>query len=300
MIKTATYILSALLAAGAAWAQSPSGVPAFPSGPASNVPASNVLVSNAPPPNAQAPVVPVIALSSADKVREAPGPQYVLLKMVVARSIGIVKTRALPVESGGYNLLKYCWTPANVLGDWGEGSGQVGEMVVRALETLSWARDLQRAGYPEAPVAEAIGRYEAALIAAGFANAAHTRAFDAFRSELDGLRLRTPGAADINARYHCNRQGSSFGLNFKTLPEGGRVRFMPYVLHQFCLAQQIDPGDAVRCNYWLTGKDAPMSFAGETVYSVSWPDGTMTTGRFDPDEHRATGTVPLRERPQKK
>ena len=43
-----------------------------------------------------------------------------------------------------------------------------------------------------------------------------------------------------------------------------------------------------------------MSFAGETVYSVTWPDNVVTTGRFNPDEQRSTGTVTLRQRPQKK
>lgn len=256
----------------------------------------------APPANAQAAATPLTALSSSEKAREAPAIQYLLMKTVVARSIGIQKTRALPVEAGGYNLLKYCWTPANVLGEWGESSGLTGEMVVRALETLSWSRDLARAGYPEAPVAEAIGRYEAALVAANFADAARARAVEALRAELDGLQMRMPGTSKIVARERCDRQPSSFGLNVATAPEGGRARFIPYVLHQFCLAQQIDPGDAVRCDYWQSARaEGPMSFAGETVYSVSWPDDTVpVSGRFNPDEQRSNGTVTLRQRPLKK
>ena len=256
----------------------------------------------APPTNAQAAATPLVALSSSEKAREAPGVQYLLMKTVVAKSIGIQKTRALPVEAGGYNLLKYCWTAANVLGEWGDRSGLAGEMVVRALETLSWTRDLARAGYPEAPVAEAIGRYEASLVAANFADAARSRALEALRVELEGLHLRTPGTSEIVARARCNRQPSSFGLNVATAPEGGRARFIPYVLHQFCLAQQIDPGDAVRCDYWQSGKgEGPMSFAGEIVYSVTWPDDDVpTSGRFNPDEQRTAGTVTLRQRPPKK
>ena len=240
-------------------------------------------------------------LSSSEKVRENPGVQYLLMKTVVAQSIGVLKTRALPVEAGGYNLLKYCWTPANVLGEWGESSGLTGEMIVRALETLSWTRDLARAGYPEAPVAEAIGRYEAALIAAGFADATHSRALDALRAELESLQMRSPGTSKIVASSRCTQQPASFGLNVATAPDGGRARFIPYVLHQFCLAQQIDAADAVRCDYWKSAKgEGPMSFAGETVYSVSWPDDVVTTGRFNPDEERATGIVTLRQRPPKK
>lgn len=243
----------------------------------------------------------VSAQTSSEKVRDNPAAQYLLVKTVVGQSIGVLKTRALPVDPEGYNLLKYCWTPFNVLGDWGERSGLVGEMIVRALETSSWVRDLVRAGYPEAPVVEAVGQYEAALVAAGFANAARTRALDVFVEQLASLQRKTPGAAIISATYRCNRQPSSFGLHFKTVPEGGRARFMPWVLHQLCIAQQLDPNDPVRCDYWLAGKaDEAMSFAGETVYGVSWPDGTKGAGNFNPDELRSAGIVTLRERPQKK
>lgn len=255
----------------------------------------------APPANAQAAATPVIALTSSTKARETPGVQYLLMKTVVAKSIGVQKTRALPVEAGGYNLLKYCWTAANVLGDWGQSSGLAGEMVVRALETLSWSRDLVRAGYPEAQVAEAIGRYEATLVAASFTDAARARALEALRADLEGLQMRTPGTSKIVARERCKRQPSSFALSVATSPDDGFARFIPYVLHQFCLAQQIDPGDAVRCDYWQSARrEGPMSFASEIVYSVNWPDKTVSTGRFNPDEHRTAGTVTLRQRPPKK
>lgn len=301
-MKTLGLALLALLAVSVAQAQtqprpaseSLAPLPANPSSIRLDPP-------RAPPANAMAAATPLTGLSSSEKARESTAAQYLLMKTVVAKSIGVLKTRALPVEAGGYNLLKYCWTPYNVLGEWGESSGLAGEMAVRALETLSWARDLARAGYPEAPVAEAIGRYEAALVAAGFADAARTRALDAMRVELEALQMRTPGSSEIVARPRCNQQPSSFALNVATAPEGGRPRFIPYVLHQFCLAQQLDPADAVRCDYWKSAKpDGPMSFAGETVYSVNWPENVVTTGRFNPDEPRSTGTVTLRQRPQKK
>lgn len=289
-MKIAAFALLALLAA----------MPALAQLPAPPVSALQLDAAPAPPTNAQAAATPLTALSSSEKVRDNSGVQYLLMKTVVAKSIGIQKTRALPVESGGYNLLKYCWSPENVLGAWGESSGLTGEMAVRALETLSWSRDLARAGYPEAPVAEVIGRYEADLIAAGFTEAARTRALEALRMELESLQRRAPGASEIVARLRCNQQPASFGLNVATSPEGARARFMPYVLHQFCLAQQIDPADAVRCDYWQSAKsEGPMSFAGETAYTVTWPDNVVTTGRFNPDEYRATGTVTLRQRPPK-
>lgn len=232
--------------------------------------------------------------SSSEKVRENPAAQYLLVKTVVAQASGLLDARAKPIEPEGYNLLKYCWTAENVLGDWAERSGLTGAMVVRALETRSWQRDLKRAGYPEAPVAEAIARYEAALIAAGFTDAARARAVDVLISDLDAIRRTAPGAAPANAVRRCGDR-RSLGLNFKTVPPDGRVRFMPYVLHQVCEAQQLNPDDPVRCDYWLYGKDnGPMSFAGETVYSVRWLDGSTANGRFDPEQSRSDGTVTLR------
>jgi len=301
-MKTLAFVMLAALAVSSAQAQTQ---PLSPSQSLAPVPASPSAIRLdpplAPPANAIAAATPLTALPSSEKARENPAVQYLLMKTVVAKSIGVLKTRALPVEAGGYNLLKYCWTPYNVLGEWGESSGLTGEMTVRALETLSWSRDLGRAGYPEAPVAEAIGRYEAALVAAAFTDAARTRALEALRVELEALQRRTPGSSEIVARPRCNQQPVSFALNVATAPEGGRPRFIPYVLHQFCLAQQLDPADAVRCDYWRSAKaDAPMSFAGETVYSVNWPENVVTTGRFNPDEMRGVGTVTLRQRPQKK
>src|SRR5689334_3837569 len=76
--------------------------------------------------------------SSSEKVRENPAAQYLLVKTVVAQASGLLDARAKPIEPEGYNLLKYCWTAENVLGDWAERSGLTGAMVVRALETRSW------------------------------------------------------------------------------------------------------------------------------------------------------------------
>ena len=241
-----------------------------------------------------------IVLSSSEKVRENPASQYVLVKTVVGQTMGVVDARAKPIEPEGYNLLKYCWTAENVLGDWAERAGLTGAMVVRALETRSWQRDLARAGYPEGPAAEAIGRYEAMLVSAGFTDAARARAVDSQVTELDGIRRKTPGAAQVRAVHRCDGQQRSFALNYTTAPEDGRARFMPYVLHQICQAQQLNADDAIRCDYWMYGKtDKPMSFAGETVYSVRWLDGSTANGRFDPEQSRSAGTVTLRLRPQK-
>jgi hypothetical protein len=243
---------------------------------------------------------PTTVQSSSEKVRENPAVQYVLVKTVVGQVMGVVDARARPIEPEGYNLLKYCWTAENVLGDWAERAGLTGAMIVRALETRSWQRDLARAGYPEAPAAEAIGRYEAMLVSAGFTDAARARAVDALVTDLDGLRRKTPGAAQVRAVHRCDSQQRSLALNYTTAPEDGRARFMPYVLHQVCQAQQLNADDPVRCDYWMFGKtDKPMSFAGETVYSVRWLDGSTANGRFDPEQSRSVGTVTLRLRPPK-
>jgi len=124
------------------------------------------------------------------------------------------------------------------------------------------------------------------------------RALDGLTTELDGIRRTTPGTAQVRAVERCDGQPRSLGLNYTTTPEDGRARFIPYVLHEICQTQQLDADDPVRCDYWLNGKtDGPMSFAGETVYSVRWPDGSMASGRFDPEQSRGTGSVILRRRP---
>jgi hypothetical protein len=273
MTKAATFAVLTLFAAAPCWAQSAASVAA----------------------------APAATQSSSERVHDNPSSQYVLIKTVVGQSIGVVDARALPVEPEGYNLLKYCWAVANVLGDWSEHAGLTGAMVTRALEAHSWARDLVRAGYPAAPVGEVIGRYEAALIAAGFADAARDRALNALTGSLEEIRRAATGAAKIFKTNRCSREIRSMALNHKTAPEGGRVRFIPYVLHQICRVQQLDADDPVRCDYWMNAKaDGPMSFAGEMVYSVRWPDGTVAGGQFDPNASRDVGIVTLRERPLKK
>jgi hypothetical protein len=238
--------------------------------------------------------------SSSEKVRDNPANQYILVKTVVGKVIGTIDVRALPVEPAGYNLLKYCWTASNVLGDWAERAGLTGAMIVRALETTAWARDLVRAGYAADAVNEAIGRYEAKLVAAGFTDAARERALEGLVTDLDGLRHTTPGAAQIRTVQRCGGQSRSLGLNYATAPKDGRARFIPYVLHQICQNQQLDADDPVRCDYWMDGKpDGPMSFASETVYTVRWADGTTASGRFDPEQSRSDGTVTLHLRPPK-
>jgi hypothetical protein len=272
MTRTVSMAALALLATAPSWAQTP--------GPAQTA--------------------ATVVQSSSDKVRENPPSQYVLVKTVVGKTIGAVDARAQPVEPAGYNLLKYCWTTANVLGDWAERAGLTGRMVVLAMETSAWARDLVRAGYPAGPLNEAIGRFEAALVAAGFTDTARARALEALVTDLESLRRSAPGSAQVQAAAHCEAERRSLGLNYTTVPEEGRARFIPYVLHQVCQTQQLDPDDPVRCDYWLNGKtDGPMSFAGETVYAVRWADGTTVSGRFDPEQSRSAGTVTLRLRPQK-
>ena len=272
MTRTAAIALLAVLTTATAWAQSPGS----------------------------AQTAAIAVQSSSEKVRDNPANQYILVKTVVGKVIGTIDARALPVEPEGYNLLKYCWTASNVLGDWAERAGLTGAMIVRALETSAWARDLVRAGYAAGPVNEAIGRYEAKLVTAGFTDAARDRALEGLVTDLDGIRHTTPGAAQVRTIQRCEGQSRSLGLNYATAPKDGRARFIPYVLHQICQNQQLDADDPVRCDYWMDGKtDGPMSFAGEAVYYVRWADGATASGRFDPEQSRSDGTVTLHLRPPK-
>lgn len=262
------------------------------------------LLAAAPPAAAQSvpavseptvPERPAPEPSSSQKVRDNPAGQYLLIKTMVNQAVGAVDARALPVEPGRYNLLKYCWTAENVLGGWSERAGLAGNMIVTALETRSWQRDLARAGYAEAPVAAAIGRYEAMVLAAEFTDAVRARAIEGLAVDLRDLKRGAPGAADVHAIHRCRREARSLALNYRTVPEGGRARFIPALLHRLCQAQQLDASDPVRCDYWMNGRtDGPMSFVGETNYAVRWPDGTTSAGRFDAEEARSAGVVTLR------
>lgn len=238
--------------------------------------------------------------SSSERIRDNPVGQYVLAKTVVSQASSAVDARALPVEPLGYNLLQYCWTAENVLADWARRAGLAGGMIVTALETRSWQRDLARAGYAAVPVAEAIGRYEAMVVAAEFTDAARAHAVERLAVDLRELRRTVPGAADIQASDRCRREDRSLELGYRTVPENGRARFIPALLHRICQAQQLDPWDPVRCDYWMNGRtDGSMSVVGETNYAVRWPDGTTSTGRFDAEQARSAGTVTLRSRPAK-
>src|SRR5258708_24882536 len=170
--------------------------------------------------------------SSSEKVRDNPANQYILVKTVVGKVIGTIDVRALPVEPEGYNLLKYSWTVSNVLGDWAERAGLTGAMIVRALETSAWARDLVRSGYAADPVHAALGRYEAKLVAAGFPDAARERALEGLVTDLDGIRHTAPGAAQVRTVQRYEGQRRSLDLNYATAPAEGRARVIPYVLHQ--------------------------------------------------------------------
>ena len=128
--------------------------------------------------------------------------RHVLVKTVTGQSLGVLKARALPVAADGYNLLQYCWTPHNVLGDWGDRAGLTGEMVVRSLETLAWSRDLVRQ----------LGR----AIEVGFCR--------------DGLRFVDRPAAQGRRQGHADGRSRQARLDHRTAGEQAAVEFVE-VLH---------------------------------------------------------------------
>lgn len=248
-----------------------------------------LLVSVAPAAMAQS------SATSSEKVRNNPAAQYVLVKTVVGKAMETIDARAQELEPENYNLLKYCWNAQNVLGDWAGRADLTGRMVVGALQSLSWERDLVRAGYPAADVAHAVGDYEAGLVAAGFTDSARTAALKGLVTALDGLRHGHPGAVPVRAVPHCRIDAKALSLAYRLVPDDGEARFIPGILHQICQAQQLDGDDPLRCDYWLPGtKDGPMVFAGKTLFSVRWPDGAVAEGRFDPEGQRKDGKVTLR------
>lgn len=234
---------------------------------------------------------------SSERVKADPAGQYVLIKTMAA-SLRPPAAQAAPRgDPEGYDIVG-CWAPYHVLGDWATRAELTGRLVVLALETSAWSRDLVRGGYPAKPLAEAIGRYESAMVAAGATEAARNRALESLAAELETLRRTAPGA--IRTRKGgdgCGGPGPAVQLRYKTFPAEGRARFIPKSLHEVCRAQGLDPNDFTRCDYWLESADAePRFFIGEHVWQARWPDGTTARGEFDARSITEPGVVTLRQK----
>lgn len=242
----------------------------------------------------------VSSQTSSERIRAEPGGQYVLVKTVAAQ-LGIAGRPSPMTDPQGYDVFGYCWTPYAVLGDWAERSGLTGRMVVMALETLAWARDLGRGGYPAQPLNAAIGNYEAAMIAAGLTDAARERAVDAFLSELETASRGAPGAVKTRKQGGCGGSGPAVQLRYQTAPKGGSAWFIARPLHEICRAQQLDADDFTRCDYWTAAKESePLAFVGDIAWQARWADGAVARGTFDSRNAGDNGMVTLRQTIQRK
>lgn len=242
-----------------------------------------------------------IPQTSSARVAADPAGQYVLIKTVVAHASDVAGKPSPMANPQGYDVQGYCWAPYAVLGDWAGRSGLTGRMVVLAMETLSWARDLGRGGYPARPLNAAIGNYEAAMVSSGLTDAARERAVDAFRSELEAAARSAPGAVKTRKQGDCGGPGAAVQLRYQTVPKEGRAWFIAKPLHDICRAQQIDADDPARCDYWAAPTEtAPLAFAGDVAWLARWTDGTVAHGTFDSRTAAETGIVTLRQTVQKK
>ena len=233
---------------------------------------------------------------SSERIKADPSGQYVLIK-TVAGSLTPPATQATPrADPDGYGIAG-CWAPEHVLADWTKPADLGGRLVVLALETAAWARDLARGGYPAGPLGEAIGRYEAAMVAAGATESARNRALESFAAELEALRRTAPGALKTNKGAGCLRPSPAVQLRYKTVPPEGRARFIPKALYELCRAQGIDPVDTTRCDYWMeSSENEPRFFVGEHVWQARWPDGTTARGEFDARSVSEPGVLTLRQK----
>ena len=253
------------------------------------------------PAGAQTASQATVSQTSSARVAADPAGQYLLIKTVVTQG-GAIAGRPNPTANPqGYDVLAYCWTPYFVFGDWAERSGLSGRMLVMARETLAWARDLGRGGYPAEPLNTAIGHYEAAMLASGLTDAARERAVDAFRSELETVARSAVGAVKTRKQGGCGGPGSAVQLRYQTAPKEGRAWFIAKPLHDICRAQQLDADDFTRCDYWAAAKESePLAFVGEIAWLARWVDGTVARGTFDSKAVGEPGIVTLRETTQKK
>jgi hypothetical protein len=233
---------------------------------------------------------------SSERVKADPAGHYVLIK-TVAGSLTPPATQAAPrADPEGYAIAG-CWAPEHLLAGWAERADLGGLLVVLALETAAWTRDLVRGGYPAAPLGEAIGRYEAAVVAAGATDAARNRGLESFAAELETLRRSAPGAMKAHKAGGCTRPSLAVQLRYKTVPPDGRARFIPKSLYELCRAQGLDPGDPTRCDYWMESPEGePRFFVGEHVWQARWPDGTTARGEFDARSVAEPGVLTLRQK----
>jgi hypothetical protein len=232
---------------------------------------------------------------SSQRVAADPQGQYLLIKKVVLQALAAPSRAPLPDESDGYDIARYCWMPFHVMGDWATKAALTGGLLVLALEAEQWKRDLERGGYPLKPLTEAIGRYEAGMIAAGASAEARAHSLKIFGSELETIRRTSPGAIRTRMFGGCGGPGPAVQLRFKTIPDGGKPRFIAKPLYDFCRAQEIEADDPDRCDYWMESSDTePRFFLGEVVWFARWPDGPVARGEFDADKHDH-GIVTLRQ-----
>jgi hypothetical protein len=233
---------------------------------------------------------------SSERVKADPAGQYVLIKTVAASLTPPATQRTPRDDPEGYDIAG-CWAPEQVLADWAPRADLSGRLIVLALETAAWTRDLARGGYPAAPLGEAIGRYEAAVVAAGATDAARNRGLETFAAELETLRRTAPGAVKTTKAGGCTRPSLAVQLRYKTVPAEGRARFIPKALHELCRAQGLDPADPTRCDYWMESSEGePRFFIGEQVWQVRWPDGTTVRGEFDARSVSEPGVLTLKQK----
>lgn len=234
-------------------------------------------------------------MSSARIAADPPG-QYVLIKKVVA-ALPPPAMASPTSDPAGYDIAGLCWNSTYMLGDWAKHAELPARLVMLAIETTRWSRALGRGGYPEKPLADAIGRYEATMVAAGATDAARQRGLDAFAAELTSLQRSHPGALKTRKDGACAASGPAVQLRYRTVPDAGRARFIPKPLYETCRAQGLDPNDFTRCDYWLESPEAePRFFVGEFVWQARWPDGTVTRGEFDARSIGEPGVVTLRQK----
>jgi hypothetical protein len=232
---------------------------------------------------------------SSERVKADPAGQYVLIKSVAA-TLPAPARRTPRGDPDGYDLAGYCWAPEYVMGDWAKPADLAGRLLMVAMETTVWSRELAVRGFPVKPLSEAIGRYEGAMVAAGATDAARQRGHEALVAELEALRRASPGAPRVQLSAGCSGPTLAVQLRYKTVPEGGRARFIAKALHEICRVQGIDANDSTRCDYWLENPEAePRFFMGDYVWSARWPDDRVVQGEFDARSISEPGVVTLRQ-----
>jgi hypothetical protein len=168
-----------------------------------------------------------------------------------------------------------------------------------ALDVIVWRSAFERLGFPSSTWQQPLAGYEQKEVDRAIAGTAPpdedpiAAAFDkAMVQQLNAYRAAHPGLPRIVDVGGC---GAGEGtVTIATVPVGGQVLFIPTFFYQLCKVEKQNADDPSSCPRWREAIEGKLqSVAGDYLYRVHWPDGTIRRGtlRFDMGDDGKTITL---------